>query len=236
MVAPASARRRILATALSLLGAGNVLVNRVLPARAYPIVNGATAALLLRLARRAGAGPAALGLDRRHCRRSALVGLAGAGLVAGAYGIALAVPSLRTAFDDDRLGDVGLGGLLWVTLVRIPVGTVLLEEVAFRAVLPALLGGDDRWGWGSVLGSSALFGLWHVLPSMELGRNAAVDARFGDGGPWMVPGLAVGASAAAGVVLHGLRHAGRGLLAPALVHAATNSGGAVVAWRLRRNG
>jgi hypothetical protein len=40
------------------------------------------------------------------------------------------------------------------------------------------------------------------------------------------------AAALAGVLLHWWRHAGRGLLAPMLVHLATNSGGVFVAWWL----
>ena len=105
-----------------------------------------------------------------------MFGLIGLTVVGIGFGIAMAVPDLRTLFDDGRLGTLGLGTLLWVTLVRIPLGTVLLEEVAFRGVLPALFGGGERWRWGPVLATSALFGLWHVLPSLALTQNAAVDA------------------------------------------------------------
>jgi hypothetical protein len=38
------------------------------------------------------------------------------------------------------------------------------------------------------------------------------------------------AAAVAGVVLYWWRHTGRGVLAPALVHLATNSGGVLFAW------
>lgn len=225
-------RRRTseLAAALALLGSSNLLVNRVLPGWTYPLVNGATALLLLGMARRAGLGAEALGLERRHLWRSAAVGAAGMAIVAVGYGVALAVPSLRHVFDDGRLGDIGTAGLLWNALVRIPVGTVLLEEVAFRGVLPALFGADARWRWGPILAASSLFGAWHILPSLALHRNAAVAATLGTASAAVIPTLAVVASTAAGVLLYWWRHTGRGLLAPALVHLATNSGGVLIAW------
>ncbi|MGH2720171.1 MAG: CPBP family intramembrane glutamic endopeptidase, partial [Actinomycetota bacterium] len=156
--------------------------------------------------------------------------VAGMALVAAGYGVALAVPWLRPVFDDGRLGDAGAAGLLWIALVRIPVGTVLLEEVAFRGVLPGLFGADARWRWGPVLAASSLFGAWHILPSMALHQNAAVDAALGTASAAVIPILAVMASGAAGVGLCLVRHTGRGLLAPALVHVATNSGGVLFAW------
>jgi membrane protease YdiL (CAAX protease family) len=232
-------RRRVLrrpiarATALGVLAASNVLVNRVLPEWIYPIWNAALAAALVALALRSGVSWTDLGIDRRTLRRSALVGLLGAASVAVFFGVALAVPSWRPAFDDER-AVLTLPAMLFHVLVRIPLGTVLLEEVAFRGVLPALLGGGQRWRWWPVLGSSALFGLWHVLPSLRLvGDNAAVGAVFGGASPAVVPILGVLATTVAGVMLCAWRHAGRGLLSPMLVHLATNSGGVVLAWLLR---
>ena len=54
----------------------------------------------------------------------------------------------------------------------------LLEELAFRGVLPAVARPARRgaWRWRPVLGGSVLFGLWHVLPSLDLARrNEGVD-------------------------------------------------------------
>ena len=51
------------------------------------------------------------------------------------YLIGLALPLTRELFNDYR-ADVGLSALLWRTLVAIPLGTVLMEEIAFRGVLP----------------------------------------------------------------------------------------------------
>jgi membrane protease YdiL (CAAX protease family) len=81
-----------------------------------------------------------------------------------------------------------------------------------------------------VLGAAALFGLWHLLPSLALRQNAAVHAAFGGVPPAAVSVAAMLAAAAAGVFLYWWRHTGRGVLASALVHLATNSGGLVLAW------
>jgi membrane protease YdiL (CAAX protease family) len=231
LTAPRSRRIAALVVAVLVLAAATTLVNRVLPGWAYPLCNVLTAGLLLGLAVWAGFRPSAVGLDRRHLGRAACVGLAGLVLVALAFGIAVAVPALRTAFQDGRVGALGVPALLWVTLIRIPFGTVLLEELAFRGVLPALLGGGHHWRWRPVLGASALFGLWHALPSLGLVQNAAVREMF-SGAAALIPPIAMLAAAGAGVVLLWWRHTGRGILAPALIHTATNSGGVLVAWLL----
>ena len=228
--------------AVLVLAATTVLVNRVLPGWAYPVWNTAVAGGLVLLAMACGMRLEQLGLRRDTARRAALVGLAGAASIAVAFGVALAVPALRSAFDDQRAA-VGAGTVLWAALVRIPFGTVLLEEVAFRGVLPALLDRDApdgpsldlRWRWPPVLGASALFGLWHVLPSLGLaGSNAAVGGLFGAASAALAPLAAVLASVLAGVALCAWRRAGGGLLTPILVHLATNSGGVLLAWWLQR--
>jgi membrane protease YdiL (CAAX protease family) len=238
-VAAAVRRRRVVSRpvgvllALGVLVASNVLVNRVLPEWIYALWNPAVAGVLVALALWCGVSWDDLGLNRRTLRRGVLVGLVGVASVAAFYALVLAVPGWRMAFDDERATSLGLEAMLWQALVRIPVGTVLLEEVAFRGVLPALLGGGRRWRWWPVLASSTLFGLWHVLPSMRLaGDNAAVREVFGPGSGWVVPVFAVITTTVAGVMLCGWRHAGRGLLPPMMVHLATNSGGVVLAWLL----
>lgn len=229
-----SKSRRVPATVgvLALLVAATALVNLVLPGWAYPLIGLVVAAGLLGLARWSGLHFHAIGLDRRHLRRAGLFGLIGLGVIGLVFGVAVAVPALRGLFGDGRLETLGVGTLLWVTLIRIPLGTVLLEEVAFRGVLPALLGAGDRWRWRPVLLAAGLFGLWHALPSLALTSNATIDTAFGGTPIVVVSLLAMLGAALAGVGLHWWRHTGRGLLAPMLVHLATNSGGVLVAWWL----
>ncbi|WP_370937143.1 CPBP family intramembrane glutamic endopeptidase [Amycolatopsis sp. cg13] len=227
-------RRRALTVlpAVLLLAAATVLANRVLPGWAYPVCGAVTAVVLLVLARFAGVGWAEVGFNRQHARRALWFGLGGFAVVALGFGLAAAIPPLRVLFHDGRVGSHGFGQLMWLALVRIPLGTVLIEEVAFRGVLPALLGAGERWRWWPVLGASALFGLWHLLPSLALTQNAAVHQTVGGLPLPMISVLAMAAAAGVGVFLCWWRYTGRGLLAPMLVHLATNSGGLVLAWAL----
>lgn len=165
----------------------------------------------------AGCRAADLGLDRRRLGAGVRVGLGAAALVGG--GLALAAVSPAAEWFDDPRAEVGVGSLLWSALVVIPVGTVLVEEVAFRGVLQALL--VRRWGTGRgiVLGS-LLFGLWHVPPVWS-------------DGPGTVAGTLV-ATTVAGLAFGWLRERSGSLAAPALAHVATNSGALVTAWLLAR--
>ncbi|MGK3202387.1 CPBP family glutamic-type intramembrane protease [Amycolatopsis sp. MEPSY49] len=221
-----------LVTAVVVLAASTTLANRVLPGWAYPVCGLVAAAILVALGRAAGCTWTDLGLGT--LRRPALAGLAGAGLIAVVFGIALAVPALRTVYQDGRVGDPDFGQLLWLTCGRILFGTVLIEEVAFRGVLPGLLGAsDDRWRWPPILGAAALFGLWHALPALAIGRNAAVHAVFGATPVVVLQVLAMAAAGVAGVFLHWWRHTGRGVLASVIVHFTTNAGGLTLAVLVR---
>jgi uncharacterized protein len=65
--------------------------------------------------------------------------------------------------------------MMLTAFVLIPIGTVLLEEVAFRGVLWGLLP-TARGTAVATIGSSVLFSLWHVLPSLGLDSDNAVWA------------------------------------------------------------
>lgn len=215
--------RLALFAAVTLLAASNVVSNRLWP-QGYLAWNLAMVGVLLLVARAAGLTGADLGLGTGRLRR----GLAFGGLAAAAVGLvyaaAVAMPATRAAFVDAR-GAAPLAAVLFVALVRIPFGTVLLEELAFRGVLPALVGGG--W-WRATLVSSGLFGLWHVLPSM-----GAATSDAGLGGVLGTWGTVVGTvlfTAAAGVVFRAWQRWSGHLVTPMLLHAATNSLGALIAW------
>ena len=164
--------RLALFAAVTLLAVSNVVSNRLWP-QGYLVWNLGMTAVLLVVARIGGLTWADLGLHGVRLRRGLTIGALAVAAVALVYAAAVAVPALRTAFVDDR-GTVSLAAVLFVALVRIPLGTVVLEELAFRGVLPALVGGG--W-WRATLVSSGLFGLWHVLPS--LGSGLGGDERAG---------------------------------------------------------
>src|SRR5690348_16366411 len=105
-----------------------------------------------------------------------MLGTAAAGAVGLLYAATVAMPGGRAAFVDARAA-VPLAAVLFAALVRIPFGTVVFEELAFRGLLPALVGGGR---WRATLVSSGLFGLWHVLPAM--GSANAVSGALGSAG------------------------------------------------------
>lgn len=110
--------------------------------------------------------------------------------------------------------------------VTIPLGTVVIEEVAFRGALPALLGRAGAGTRTAIVGSAVLFGLWHIVPSL-----AAATAGSESGTPvWLVVLGTVVFTTASGVGLGWLRHRSRSLLPPIFVHLATNSLGVALLW------
>ncbi|OZF40439.1 CPBP family intramembrane metalloprotease [Rhodococcus sp. 14-2483-1-1] len=112
--------------------------------------------------------------------------------------VVAAIPALRRRVrpSEDELAE-------WV-LFRIPVGTVLTEELLFRGVLDA----------ASPALSPIFFGLWHIHPA-----RAAGDTVIGT----------VLATTVAGVVFSWLRARSGSVLAPALLHYFLNTSGAVLA-------
>src|SRR6266508_2931635 len=106
--------------------------------------------------------------------------------------VGAALPATRELFAHRRVDEHSVAALLYATLVRIPLGTALLEETLFRGVLLGL--GLRRWPRRvAVAWSSALFGLWHVLPSGGLsGYNPVVaDLLHGPAGRLVVTTAAV---------------------------------------------
>ena len=200
-----------------------------LPNAAYVPTNVALGAVLVVLARRWGCSWGDLGLDRRHLARGARVG-GGVALAAVAVMLAGAAwPGTRGFFDDGRVPAHAPGGeRLYQTALRIPVGTVAFEELAFRGVLLALLfrGFSRRT---AVLVDSALFGLWHVVPTLHTARANGI---VGLGRLGLVL-ASVAATFAGGVLFCALRVWGRHLVAPSLLHLAFNDTGYLLAWWVR---
>jgi CAAX protease family protein len=206
----------------------NVVDVRV--AHAALVLGPAGAAGLLALARWAGLSWAELGLGRGTWPRGGRWALAAIGIVAVVFAVGAALPPTRGAFRDSRY-DFGWGHAALTAFVLIPVGTVLFEEVAFRGVLWGLL--RRRHGtWVATSVSSALFGMWHVLPSLGLAADdQAIGAAVGRGSSGQAVSVlgTVLFTALAGVVFCELRRRSGSLLAPAGLHWATNALGVLAA-------
>jgi uncharacterized protein len=212
--------------AVTILAVSNVVSNRVWP-EAYIPWNLAVATLLVLAARRAGLTWSDLGLGNARLRRGLAVGVAAFGAVGAVYAAGLSLAATSGLFHDTRAAGP-LTAVLFAALIRIPLGTAVLEEVAFRGVLPGLVGGG--W-WRATLVSSGLFGLWHVLPSVGMSSaNAAIGAAIGGWGLAVQAALAVLFTFAGGIVFCALRRWSGHLVTPMLAHVATNSLGVLIAW------
>lgn len=205
------------------LGAGLVAWNGAInlgpvPDAAYVPANLALAGALFALARRWRLPAGWLGLARGGLRRGAAVGVAAMAMVGAVIAVAWALPPTRPLLADQRVAGLGAAGVAYWALVRIPLGTALAEELVFRSVLLAAIAARRGWRAG-VAGSSAVFGLWHVGPSVVALRvNGVADPR------WLVAGVvgAVAVTAVGGLGFAALRWWGGHVIAPVLAHVATN--------------
>ena len=169
-----------LAVAVTVVILAIVNVVDVLVPHASLVAAPVCAAVLLGLARLAGLSWAELGLGPGTWRRGFAWAGATIGIVALVIAAGAALPLTRDAFRDSRY-HLGLGSALLTSFVLIPVGTVLVEEVAFR-------GAQCSGAWLRRLGgtflatavlSSALFGLRHILPLLGLCRGQRGDRQRG---------------------------------------------------------
>ncbi|WP_151476518.1 CPBP family intramembrane glutamic endopeptidase [Streptomyces albicerus] len=221
---------------LVVLVAATVLNNWLAPG-AYVLTCVTATAVLMLIARWDGLTLADLGLDAVALRRGLRWAPVLAGTVLAVYLLALAVPLSRDAFQDTRAAGTSAEQLLWSVLVRVPFGTVLMEETAFRGVLWAMIRRRRGSTWATTV-SSLLFGLWHVLPSRGLNRsNTAAGTVFGTGSAdvTLTVAAAVVAMIAAGAILCELRRRSGSLLAPAALHWAVNGFGYALAWAASRS-
>ncbi|GIM90971.1 CPBP family intramembrane glutamic endopeptidase [Paractinoplanes toevensis] len=188
------------------------------------LVAGPVVALMLVLiARRAGLSWRDLGLSRRTLLPGLKYAVGAVLAVAAVYAIGIALPLTRPAFQDVRY-HLHPGAALMTAFIVVPLGTVLLEEIAFRGVLLGLINRHRGATWASIT-SSVLFGLWHILPSLRLNSaNQAVGSVFGSGATGRVLAVlgAVAFTALAGLLLCELRRRSGSLLAAAALHWATN--------------
>lgn len=215
------------ALAVGLAAWNNVVVTR-LPGYpgSYVVANVAAAAVLLAVARATGLSWEELGLARRRLGAGARWGGVCVALVAAGYVVALAAPAVRPLLTDARVAGLGGGEVAYRVLVRIPLGTVLWEEIAFRGVLLAALARVLSLRTATVV-SAAVFGIWHVRPTLSaLAINDLADGPLLSGAAVLLGCLA---TALAGVFLTWLRLRSGSLLAPVLLHLATNSLGTLAA-------
>ncbi len=152
------------------------------------------------------------------------IGLVTALPAAAVVGLGAVVPATREFFQDERARGGGTRHVLFETLVRIPLGTALPEEVIFRGSLLGLFTQRHSPTVAASM-SSILFGVWHVLPTLRTLPLNPAGARA-HGNPKRAAGAAaaaVTATALAGYGLAWLRFRSGSTAAPVVAHAALNA-------------
>jgi membrane protease YdiL (CAAX protease family) len=193
--------------------------------RWYVRLNAGATGAALAAAALSGLTPEDIGIGRGRW----LPGWLGCGLAAGAgagWLVIAAVPATRPLLDDKRAAGLGGRETAYQALIRIPVGTALWEEAAFRGVLQAALR-RVMSDTAAIVVTSGVFGAWHVRPTLQALR---VNGLAGDRRRALAGTCAgVAGTAAAGALLSWLRARSGRLAAPVLLHAAANSGALLAA-------
>lgn len=216
------------------LTAANIALNRMVPhgrSREIP-ANLAAAAMMLVFATDRGSAKRSLAYITRNSRRGVVAGMALGAPIGTVLTAAAFVPATRRFFHDDRIAGVEAAAASYQFFARIPIATALCEEVIFRIAVPAVLA-RRRSALESELLAAALFGLWHVLPSIDrLHTNPGTASVHGQSPMRQagIVGATVGGTAVAGFGLSKLRDASGSIIAPIIAHAAINGGGFLGGW------
>ncbi len=208
---------------VALISYANVIANRVLDPWWHIPFNLGILGVALAIARNAGAGATDLGYRRDRIKRGLTVGGIVMGVIGAGILIGVALPFTRDFFRDDRVIERSTWVVLFDALIRIPIATAFYEETLFRGVLFGMFA--RRWAplWAG-LASSLLFGLWHILPTLDtLLTNPAGESI--DSIPEVALALvgSVVGTALAGLAFLWLRLRANSTVAPVMAHIATNS-------------
>ncbi len=215
-----------IATCTILAAYNNVLGRRPWHDRWYVPLNACATGAALSAAAASGLTATDIGVGRGAWRLGR-PGSRWAAAAAAGWLLVAVLPAARPLLGDKRIAGLDGRGVTYQALVRIPVGTVIWEETAFRGVLQAALRRvlHER---AAIAVTSGVFGLWHIRPTMQaLRTNGLADDR-----KHAAAGTCAGVltTAAGGALLSWLRDRSRGLAAPMALHLVTNCGGLVTAW------
>ena len=218
---PPSAGTEAAASAATL--AYNVAISQVTSGIGYVMANDSAAVLSVAAARTCGVSWASLGVRPDRLGRGIRIGLTTALLAAAVVGLGAVVPATRGFFHDERARGGGTRHVLFETLVRIPLGTALPEEVIFRGSLLGLFTQRHSPAVAASM-SSILFGVWHVLPTLRTLPLNPAGARV-RGNPMRAVGVVlatVTATTLAGYGFAWLRFRSGSIAAPLVAHASLN--------------
>jgi len=211
----------------AVLGAYNNVIHRhPWHHRRYVALNACATGATVAVAAASGLTAADMGFGRAEWSPGWL-GIGAAALVGAGWIVVAAVPATRPVLNDKRITSLDGRAVAYQAAVRIPIGTVLWEETAFRGVLQAALR-RILPETAAIAATSAVFGVWHIRPTLQALRANGLASDRRQATARVAAGVA--ATAAGGALLSWLRARSGSLAAPVLLHLATNSGGQVAAW------
>ena len=215
---------------VALTAYANLVANRILDSLWYIPFNLAILGVAVAIARHAQVTWVDMGMWRDRFRQGIQLGLLVMAAVAVVIALGVSIPATREFFVDDRVVGESTGIIMFNALVRIPIATAFYEEMLFRGVLFGMFA--RKWAplWAGIV-SSALFGLWHILPTLDTVKtNPAGDLFEGAFGLVVAAGAAVAGTAIVGMGFLWLRLRANSTLASVLAHTATNSFALLAAW------
>lgn len=221
-----------LAIVIAALVVLNVINNRVAPTQHYLLwaIGGALGFLALGILD--GCTLTDMGLAWHRIVPGLIWAAASIFIVALGYAVMSSFRKGRDAMHDERIKDLSIWRLAYQAFVEVPFGTVLLEEIAFRGVLFAMLARRYGLVW-AIVWSAIIFGLWHVLPSWGTHeQSAALGSVVGKGwrGNLFAIIISVLTTTIAGVIFALMRVFSGSVLAPMGLHWATNGLGYMFSW------
>lgn len=207
------------ATLFASVAGFHVVDHRFVPPRWHPVTHLTAGASAVVAAAVLGASRHDLGLDPDRLGAGVRLGLAAGATGALVVGAASFVGPLESVLEDPRAESLSATQLARRAAIEITIGTAVYEELVFRSALLALA--IERFPEPVALaGTSALFGLWHVLPAIEDRRHNPVAQRL-PAVATIAPTVAV--TALAGLWFTGLRRRSGHVVAPIIAHAFFNT-------------
>lgn len=208
---------------LALAGYANIIANEVLGAAWDIPFNLGVLAVAILVARRAGTTWTSMGVRPDRVRRGVIVGGTVIGVIVIGMAIAIAIPATRELFRDERIIDNSIPWVLFQAFIRVPFATALYEEVLFRGIVFGMLV-RRRSPLVAGLITSLLFGMWHVLPTLQtLDTNPGGDLFTGVIGVTVAVAGTIAGTAIAGLAFLWIRLLANSTYASVLAHIGTNS-------------
>src|SRR5215475_16164929 len=132
--------------------------------RRYALLNLCATGAALSAAAASGLTATDVGLGRQELRPGLRLGSWLAAAAACGWMLIAAAPATRPVLRYERVAGLSGRSIAYQVMVRIPLGTVLWEETAFRGVLQAALG-RVMPGGAAIAAANCVFGIWHIRPT-----------------------------------------------------------------------